>query len=163
MKPTTAQMALSTLKLCHRELAAWMIDHGEDISSLQALADSSVAIAALEADIARVVDVPPCWYCDFGGYGRITMQQNEADAALANGANVTQYVAAPQEAAAPEPVNAGLLAALHLFLERVEEPPEPRCSCHLSPPCNDCIDYGGLREAFECANAAIAKATGGEA
>ena len=38
--------------------------------------------------------------------------------------------------------------AVEMFLERADEPPEPNCSCHLSPPCNDCVDYGGLREAF---------------
>lgn len=38
--------------------------------------------------------------------------------------------------------------SVELFLERADEPPEPNCSCHLSPPCNDCVDYGGLREAF---------------
>jgi len=24
--------------------------------------------------------------------------------------------------------------------------PHPNCSCHISPPCNDCIEWGGLRE-----------------
>lgn len=24
--------------------------------------------------------------------------------------------------------------------------PEPNCSCHLSPPCNDCVEHGGARE-----------------
>jgi len=24
--------------------------------------------------------------------------------------------------------------------------PDPNCSCHISPPCNNCVDYGGLRE-----------------
>jgi len=24
--------------------------------------------------------------------------------------------------------------------------PEPDCRCHLSPPCNDCVENGGLRE-----------------
>lgn len=53
-----------------------------------------------------------------------------------------------------------LQVALDLMLERVPEPPEANCSCHLSPPCNDCIDYGGEREAFELAKDAIAAVRG---
>lgn len=53
-----------------------------------------------------------------------------------------------------------LLAALELFMERVDEPPKSNCSCHLSPPCNDCVEYSGLREAFSDAHDAIAKAEG---
>lgn len=53
-----------------------------------------------------------------------------------------------------------LLAALELFMERVDEPPESNCSCHLFPPCNDCVEYSGLREAFSDAHDAIAKAEG---
>ena len=53
-----------------------------------------------------------------------------------------------------------LLAALELFMDRVDEPPESNCSCHLFPPCNDCVEYSGLREAFSDAHDAIAKAEG---
>lgn len=56
-----------------------------------------------------------------------------------------------------------LLYALQMMLERIPEPPEANCSCHLSPPCNDCIEYGGEREAFESAKEAIAAVKGGEA
>ena len=51
-----------------------------------------------------------------------------------------------------------LLSALELMVERIAEPPEANCSCHLSPPCNDCVEYGGEREAFETAKAEIAEA-----
>lgn len=53
-----------------------------------------------------------------------------------------------------------LLAALELMLERIAEPPQSNCSCHLSPPCADCIDFGGEREAFEEAKAVIASVKG---
>lgn len=53
-----------------------------------------------------------------------------------------------------------LRGALELMLERVPEPPEANCSCHLSPPCNDCIEYGGEREAFEFAKDVVAAANG---
>lgn len=46
-------------------------------------------------------------------------------------------------------------AALQLFLDNTDEPPERNCSCHLSPPCNDCVDYSGLREAFEAPREAM--------
>jgi hypothetical protein len=60
-------------------------------------------------------------------------------------------------AAAPD-----LLSALEDFLDMAQEPPEANCSCHISPPCGDCVDNHGLREAFRNARAAIAKATGKE-
>lgn len=53
-----------------------------------------------------------------------------------------------------------LMFALELLLENVEEPPERNCSCHISPPCSDCVDHSGLREALNFARLAIAKATG---
>lgn len=48
-----------------------------------------------------------------------------------------------------------LRAALELLMERIDEPPKPNCSCHLSPPCEDCAEYGGLRKAFEFAREAL--------
>ena len=27
--------------------------------------------------------------------------------------------------------------------------PNANCSCHISPPCNDCVDHGGTRELIE--------------
>lgn len=41
-----------------------------------------------------------------------------------------------------------LRAALQHFIEVTPEPPEASCWCHISPPCNDCVDNAGLREAF---------------
>jgi len=53
-----------------------------------------------------------------------------------------------------------LRAALEEFLEMTEEPPEGNCSCHLNPPCSDCVDHSGLRRAFKIGRAALAKARG---
>lgn len=52
-----------------------------------------------------------------------------------------------------------MLAALQQVVEAVEVP-EANCSCHLSPPCSDCVDNGFLREVMASVNAAIAKAEG---
>ncbi len=41
------------------------------------------------------------------------------------------------------------------MLDNVDEPPEANCSCHRSPPCNDCVDYSCAREAFASARAAL--------
>ena len=58
-------------------------------------------------------------------------------------------------AAAPD-----LLEALESVMDTIEWPPDSNCSCHISPPCNDCVNYAGLREAIAEAKAAIAKAKG---
>lgn len=36
--------------------------------------------------------------------------------------------------------------------------PERNCSCHLSPPCNDCVDHGYAREVIENIRAATTQA-----
>jgi len=45
-----------------------------------------------------------------------------------------------------------VIAAL---LEMQIRPPARNCSCHISPPCNDCVDYGGLREAMKDAHSTV--------
>ncbi len=40
--------------------------------------------------------------------------------------------------------------------------PPKNCSCHLNPPCEDCVEYGGLREAVEVARAALKPVARGE-
>ena len=39
----------------------------------------------------------------------------------------------------------GLRAALEAFVDN-SYAPESNCSCHLSPPCRDCVEFGGIRE-----------------
>lgn len=46
--------------------------------------------------------------------------------------------------------------ALSEGVEYVEEPPEKNCTCHLSPPCNDCVDHSAVREFFVDARKALA-------
>jgi hypothetical protein len=53
-----------------------------------------------------------------------------------------------------------LLSALEFLCEITEPPPESNCSCHLAPPCGDCVEYGALREALAMAEASIKKAKG---
>lgn len=33
--------------------------------------------------------------------------------------------------------------------------PDPNCSCHLNPPCNDCVDYSHMRAEIERAKEMI--------
>ncbi len=46
--------------------------------------------------------------------------------------------------------------ALSEGVEYVEEPPEKNCSCHLAPPCNDCVEHSAVREFFSDARTALA-------
>jgi hypothetical protein len=55
-------------------------------------------------------------------------------------------------------VTQNLLGALKALSDTTGDPPDRDCSCHISPPCNDCVEYSGWRAAFEFAQRAIAKA-----
>ena len=77
---------------------------------------------------------------------------NDSEAIAEWGANTRLMAAAPK-----------LKDALEYLLESTERPPEPNCSCHIFPPCSDCVDYSGLREAVAIAEEALAQAAGGEA
>ena len=46
--------------------------------------------------------------------------------------------------------------ALSEGVEYVEEPPEKNCTCHLEPPCNDCVEHSAVREFFIDARKALA-------
>ena len=39
-------------------------------------------------------------------------------------------------------------------------PPSPGCSCHISPPCNDCVEHSYTRELLENARAFLARMEG---
>lgn len=32
------------------------------------------------------------------------------------------------------------------LLEFIDEPPDKNCSCHIRPPCSDCVEHSKLRE-----------------
>jgi hypothetical protein len=44
---------------------------------------------------------------------------------------------------------------IEALLEMQIRPPVRNCSCHISPPCNDCVEYGGLREAMKDAQSTV--------
>lgn len=48
-----------------------------------------------------------------------------------------------------------LEAALQALLDCTEIPPDSNCSCHLHPPCGDCVEYGELRAALQLARTAL--------
>jgi hypothetical protein len=45
--------------------------------------------------------------------------------------------------------------ALRDLLDAIPAPPERNCSCHIAPPCHDCVEYAALREAIGNAEAAL--------
>jgi hypothetical protein len=47
------------------------------------------------------------------------------------------------------------LEALEELLEQTGTPPHKNCSCHIAPPCPDCVDYSGVRYAIEQTNKVI--------
>lgn len=69
---------------------------------------------------------------------------------------IQNKTAADRARAKAEQQRDDLMAALEALIENVDEPPDRNCSCHISPPCNDCVDFSSLREAFSQASAAIA-------
>lgn len=63
----------------------------------------------------------------------------------------------PKVIEAPESIEKRLiLSAIELALMNIEEPPPPNCSCHIAPPCSDCVDHNSAREALK----ALRKAEG---
>jgi hypothetical protein len=53
-------------------------------------------------------------------------------------------------------MNEAMKAALEQCLEHLYAP-NANCSCHISPPCNDCVDYAGIRDAIRDAKAALSQ------
>lgn len=47
-----------------------------------------------------------------------------------------------------------LVTATEALLELIYVPPS-NCSCHVNPPCDDCVENGAIREAVESARTAI--------
>ena len=47
-----------------------------------------------------------------------------------------------------------LEACIEEFLDHTEVP-DANCSCHLGPPCRDCVEYGSIREVRALANALL--------
>lgn len=37
------------------------------------------------------------------------------------------------------------------LVEQIPSPPDRNCSCHISPPCNDCVDHSWTRDLLETA------------
>lgn len=70
------------------------------------------------------------------------------------------YVSNKAKVAAMEQQRDKLLAALELIMERMEMPPDTDCYCHISPPCHDCVENSGIREAIELAESTLAEVKG---
>jgi len=55
-------------------------------------------------------------------------------------------------------LKAELIHTIEILIE-MNYAPERNCSCHISPPCNDCVEYSYAREVNEHAKSAITKLT----
>jgi hypothetical protein len=60
----------------------------------------------------------------------------------------------------PDPRDAVIAELVGALQDVVDElyTPEQNCSCHISPPCSDCLEYDGLRRIISNSHAALAKA-----
>lgn len=64
------------------------------------------------------------------------------------------------------PADARVMAAAPSMLNLLEEfvenvyVPDANCSCHLAPPCSDCVEHGHIREILGNAKALIAEVKG---
>jgi hypothetical protein len=55
-------------------------------------------------------------------------------------------------------INAELENALEYLLDSNDwDIPAPNCCCHISPPCSDCVDFSGIREALKLARSSLTK------
>lgn len=52
-----------------------------------------------------------------------------------------------------------MVGAIQFALDNIYMP-EANCSCHLNPPCNDCVDHHATREALATLRAALSLAQG---
>lgn len=43
------------------------------------------------------------------------------------------------------------------LMECIDEPPDEYCTCHINPPCSDCVEHSRLRELLAAARAIIYK------
>lgn len=141
------------------------IAKGFRCAPLVRLSDAEAIIAAKDAEIARLRNQLEHYVC-------VSSKQTERikelsqDLAIHKASlevrteHLSQCVAALAER---DSVIAKQSAALKLAslalsegVEYVEEPPEKNCACHLSPPCNDCVDHSAVREFFIDARKALA-------
>ena len=58
----------------------------------------------------------------------------------------------PQKETDQEILKLALEELIFELADYVDPPPDKECSCHISPPCNDCVDYSHLRELLQQVN-----------
>ncbi len=111
-----------------------------------AIAGGLLRVPGEDKEVEVVLAIPGTRYMDPPGGGDVSLGEQVRRMALDLGAVTAQ--------------RNSLEGALELMLERIPKPPNRNCSCHISPPCNDCVDFGGEREAFEVAKEALASLNG---
>lgn len=84
--------------------------------------------------------------------GREAQEEKLASMGDRYGKAVLARLAFPETDEFDDAVSKGLAAKygaaieiIERLCEHIDEPPEQNCSCHLSPPCSDCMNYADLR------------------
>lgn len=55
----------------------------------------------------------------------------------------------------PESVMRQMAEQIKEMMEYMPPPPSRNCSCHINPPCSDCVEHGHLREIMQSAETLI--------
>lgn len=63
---------------------------------------------------------------------------------------------------APASVDGEVMGLLEELLNNTDEPPPANCSCHIAPPCNDCVDNSSARELRDRIRTTLAKLRGAD-
>lgn len=82
------------------------------------------------------------------GIARVVWRMEDDERSPRMEANARVMVAAPS-----------MMDLLEEFVENVYVP-DANCSCHLAPPCSDCVEHGHIREILSNAKALIAEVKG---
>lgn len=133
------------------QVAEWYMDQlRHALSSLQS-SDAQAEIAKRDERIAEL-EIRLSGFSDLTGLMQSSLEGDTSRISELLDQNEKQA----DEIERLKAVIAKCSAALETGLEVVDPPPERSCSCHLFPPCNDCVDYGGLREFFNFTEEALA-------
>ena len=119
-------------------------------------------LPTLLSDVAELLnrDIEACFHCDYGrGSTGLTSEGEPCE-----GRGDTRALRERTQALAAEQLSTSdkseLCEALRDLVEVADLAPAPNCSCHLSAPCGDCVEWSGLRDALSHARGVLTKYDG---